>query len=343
MMNKCANPSHRLRGRTWIRRLLLISSLALFVAPTFAAAAPPARAVVTIGMLADLVRIVGGDRLQVEQLIGSGVDPHLYKPSRNDVVQLHNADLIFYHGLLLEGKMTGVLDRMQRRGIPVVAVADTLLARGVTALSDDQGDRDPHLWMDVRLWMEATRLITDTLQAWDPAHAADYAARAAAYLDQLAALNARARALIATIPADQRILITAHDAFGYFSRAYNIEVHGIQGLSTESEAGLSQIESLVTLLVDRNLPAVFVESSISDKNVRALIEGAAARGHTVALGGTLYADAMGPADSAAGTYLGMIEHNITTITRALGGRVTPPPAQASPAASPAASPTPPES
>lgn len=279
----------------------------------------PLEVAATVGMIADIVRVVAGDRAEVKGIIGEGVDPHLYKPTSTDVKALQAADLIFYNGLMLEGKMGDVLVRLAGSGKKVVAVTEAILDQGDYVITDEAEHYDPHVWMDVQGWKKAVTVVERALSEHDSANAAHYRDNAAAYQEQLTKLDDYARASIATIPEPQRVLVTAHDAFNYLSRAYGIEVRGVQGMSTESEAGVKDIETLVSFLVSRKIPAVFVESSVSDKNVRALLEGAAAQGHTVVIGGELYSDAMGPAGTYEGTYLGMIDHNITTITRALGG------------------------
>jgi manganese/zinc/iron transport system substrate-binding protein len=281
--------------------------------------APRYRVVATVGMVADVVRQVAGDRAEVVGLIGEGVDPHLYKPARADVIALSQADVIFYNGLMLEGKMGDVLVQVARRGKPVYAVTEAIREQSDYVLTDAEEHLDPHVWMDVGGWMRAVDVIADGLANFDPSHAEHYRARAAAYTEQLRELDAYAREVLGSIPEGQRVLVTAHDAFGYLGRAYGLEVRGIQGLSTESEAGVADIERLVTFLVQREIPAVFVETSVADKNVRALIEGTRARGHAVRVGGELFSDAMGPAGTYEGTYIGMIDHNVTTIARALGG------------------------
>jgi len=282
----------------------------------------PYRIVCTVGMITDIVRNVAGDYAQVEGIIGEGVDPHLYKPTRGDVVQLSRADVVFYNGLLLEGKMTDVLVRVATTGKPVGAVTEAILGETDYLLEMDDGSEhtDPHVWMDVSGWLRAVPVVAETLAAYDPAHAEDYRANAAAYAEKLEALDAYTKAAMATIPEGQRVLVTAHDAFQYLGRAYGIEVRGIQGVSTESEAGVRDLEELVDFIVERRIPAVFVETSVADKNVRALVEGARARGHEVVIGGSLYSDAMGRAGTYEGTYVGMIDHNITTIVNALGGK-----------------------
>lgn len=279
----------------------------------------PYRIVATVGMIADIVREIAGPLAQVESLIGEGVDPHLYKPTASDVKSMQSADVVFYNGLLLEGKMTDVLVKLASSGKRVHAVTEGLAEESGYVLSGEDDHHDPHVWMDVQGWIAATRVVEKALSEFDSANAATYQANAESYRERLLALDGYAKTSVTSIPEAQRVLVTAHDAFQYLSRAYGIEVRGIQGMSTESEAGVKDIEDLVSFLVERKIPAVFVESSVSDKNVRALLEGAAAKGHTVVIGGELFSDAMGAAGTYEGTYLGMIDHNITTMTRALGG------------------------
>lgn len=283
------------------------------------AESPPLRVVATVGMVADIVRAVGGDRVEVEQLIGSGIDPHLYKPTRSDVAQLLGAQVVFYSGMKLEGKMGDTLNRIARNGREVHAVSEALADTYALRDPADAAHLDPHVWMDVQGWIAAVGVVADVLARVDATHAEEIRARADAYVKQLRALDDYARASAASIPEGQRLLVTAHDAFHYFGRAYGIEVRGIQGISTESEAGLEDINRLVDLLLARKVPAIFVESSVADRNVRALVEGARARGHDVRIGGTLFSDAMGAPGTYEGTYIGMIDHNVTLITRALGG------------------------
>lgn len=281
----------------------------------------PYQIVCTVGMITDVVRNIAGEQAVVEGIIGEGVDPHLYKPTRADVVKLSGADVVFYNGLLLEGKMSDVLVRVATTGKPVRAVTEVILESDSYLMAKDDGSEytDPHVWMDVRGWMQAVPVISDTLTAFDPGNASSYEANAVAYAGQLTRLDAYAKEAMGTIPEGQRVLITAHDAFQYMGRAYGIDVRGIQGISTESEAGVRDLEDLVDFIVENNIPAVFVESSVADKNVRALVEGARARGHEVAIGGELFSDAMGKPGTYEGTYIGMIDHNVTTIVNALGG------------------------
>jgi manganese/zinc/iron transport system substrate-binding protein len=275
----------------------------------------------TVGMITDIVRNVAGDYAEVEGIIGEGVDPHLYKPTRSDVVKLNGADVVFYNGLHLEGKMTDVLVRVASSGKPVKAVTEAILDDTDYLIEKDDGSEhtDPHVWMDVRGWIQAVPVVAETLSGYDPQHAEIYYANATVYLQKLKALDAYVQKVIASIPEKQRVLVTAHDAFNYLARATGITVRGIQGVSTESEAGVRDLEDLVDFIVEQKIPAVFVETSVADKNVRALVEGANARGHAVRIGGSLFSDAMGQPGSYEGTYIGMIDHNVTTIARALGG------------------------
>ena len=279
----------------------------------------PYQVTATVGMVANIVEQVAGRFADVRGIIGTGVDPHLYKPTRGDVAALMSADVVFYSGLMLEGKMADTLIRVGRRGKPVYAVTELLDERYLLEPENLPGHHDPHVWMDVQAWRQAVEAVAQSLGEFDPTNAAHYRANADRYGAELAQLDLYARKRIGTIPKGQRVIITAHDAFNYFGRAYEIEVLGIQGISTESEAGISDINRLVDLIVERDVRAVFVETSVADKNVRALIEGARARGKEVVIGGTLFSDAMGLSGTYEGTYIGMIDHNVTTIVRALGG------------------------
>lgn len=273
----------------------------------------------TTGMVADVARAVAGERAEVSALMGEGVDPHLYKPTRSDIARLTRADVVLINGLHLEGKMDEAFQRVASSGKPVVRVAERVPKDRRVTPPALEGNDDPHVWMAPSLWIHALDAVRDALAAADPAGADAYARNAEAYRKDLTELDAYARRVLDSIPANARVLVTAHDAFTYLGRAYGVEVRGIQGVSTESEAGLRSIEELVALLVDRKVPAVFPETSVSDRNVQALVEGAAARGHTVTLGGALFSDAMGAPGSYEGTYVGMIDHNVTVISRALGG------------------------
>ncbi|MFG0247297.1 MAG: metal ABC transporter solute-binding protein, Zn/Mn family [Phycisphaeraceae bacterium JB051] len=273
----------------------------------------------TVGMITDIVRNVAGDKATVQGIIGEGVDPHLYKPTRGDVVKLSEADVVFYSGLMLEGKMGDVLIRVARTGKPVYAVTEAILDQGDYVMTDEAQHYDPHVWMDVAGWIRAVQVVNKSLGEFDPQNKGFYQTNTTAYIQELRKLDDYAKQVITSIPDKQRVLVTAHDAFNYMGRAYGLDVRGIQGLSTESEAGLQDIEKLVSFLAGNKIPAVFVETSVADKNVRALVEGARARGHNVKIGGELFSDAMGQTGTYEGTYIGMIDHNVTTIARALGG------------------------
>lgn len=278
------------------------------------AGAYPIRVVCTTGMVADAAANIGGEHVTVSALMGEGVDPHLYKASPADVTQLNRADIILYSGLHLEGKLAELLERIGRRK-PTRGIAEHIPAQLI--LADDHGARDPHVWFDVSLWSQAADAAAVALAEFDPKHAEAYQANAASYRERLAKLHQYAKEQLATIPQDRRVLVTAHDAFRYFGRAYDMEVRGIQGISTDSEAGVRQVKELVDLLSERKIRAVFVETSVSDQNIRSLLEGCAARGHQVVVGGSLFSDAMGKAGTAEGTYEGMVKTNVDTIVQAL--------------------------
>ncbi len=287
-----------------------------------AAASPRKTVVTTIAQIAEPLSVIVAGRADITPLMGEGVDPHLYRLTRADVAKLARADMILFNGLHLEAQMLGMLDRFSA-GKPVIALGDALAQDRLLPWSGGgtEATRDPHIWMDPALWARALGVAVDALVRLDPANGATYRANADAYFAKLAELDRRARAAVATIPERARGLVTAHDAFGYFGRSYGLDVLPVQGISTESEAGIRRIETLVDTLVKRRIGAVFVETSVSERNVRALIEGAAARGHAVRIGGSLYSDAMGARGAYDGTYLGMFDHNVTTIVRALGGSV----------------------
>lgn len=289
-----------------------------------AVAALPAHArknvVTTIAQIGQPLAEIADGKANIVTLMGDGVDPHLYRLTRSDVAKINRADIVFYNGLHLEAQMLDMLKRFAARK-PVVGIADTLKGRNL--LSWDGMTHDPHVWMDPTLWAKALQAAVDALARHDPANAATYRANALAYFAKLEALDTRARTAIASIPASSRALVSAHDAFGYFGRAYGIDVLAIQGISTESEAGIRKIETLVDTLVRRRISAVFIETTVSTRNVGALVEGAAAQGHRVRVGGALFSDAMGAHGGYTGTYLGMFDHNVTTIVRALGGTAPP--------------------
>jgi manganese/zinc/iron transport system substrate-binding protein len=312
--------------RSFVVRLLILAAAASFVlglagpTPTDHAAAEASRldVVTTTSMIGDAARAIAGDRAEVTHLMGEGIDPHTYRQTRSDVVRLGEADLVLWNGLFLEAQLEDLLLRLGERK-PVVAVAETLPTEVLLKSEEFEGRYDPHVWMDAGLWAEVVHVIRDTLIEHDPDGEPDYLANAEGYLEEIAELDDYARSVLASVPESARALVTAHDAFQYFGRAYDFEVIGIQGISTDSEAGLREIEDIVSLIVEREIGAVFFENSVTDRNVRALVEGAQARGHELIVGGELFSDAMGSPGSYEGTYIGMIDHNVTTITRALDG------------------------
>jgi manganese/zinc/iron transport system substrate-binding protein len=307
-----------LPGNRWEIALPFAAALLLFgcAPPGEAAEGDGLRVVTTVGMIADAVEHVGGEHVRVIGLMGPGVDPHLYKASEGDVRRLFRADVIFYGGLHLEAKMGEVLEEMGTR-TRAVAVSDALPRDTLLAPPEFAGAYDPHVWFDVGLWSRTVEVIRRTLAEADPAHAAEYAANARRYERELRELDAYVRAQAARVPADKRVLITAHDAFNYFGRAYGFEVRGLQGISTASEAGTADVQRLADFITTRRIPAVFVESSIPRRTVQAVQEAVAARGFDVRIGGELFSDAMGNPGTPEGSYVGMVKHNIDTIVGAL--------------------------
>ncbi|RKN80729.1 manganese transporter [Paenibacillus ginsengarvi] len=270
----------------------------------------------TIGMITDIVRNVGGDRVEAIGLMKSGVDPHLYKATKGDIDKLTDADVVFYNGLHLEGKMASILEKLGRKK-PTVAVSRNIPESALRDMGDGSDAHDPHIWFDVRNWMSATEAVRDELIRLDGANAEKYRANADAYLAKLRELHEETKAKIAQIPEKGRVLVTAHDAFGYFGEAYGIRVMGLQGISTASEAGLKDVSQLRDFLVENRIKAVFVESSVPKKTIQAVVSGAKEKGHIVQIGGELFSDAMGEEGTAEGTYIGMVRHNVDTIVGAL--------------------------
>lgn len=280
----------------------------------------PIKVVATTGPVAEMVARVGGEHVKVEALMAPGVDPHLYRPIASDVKRLNDADAIFYNGLHLEGRMADLFVQMARRKA-TFAVTEGLTSRDDKRLREPpefQGMYDPHVWHDVALWSDAVNDVAEMLAKFDPKHAADYRENAAAYRAELAELNQFCKTEIAKIPEKQRVLVTAHDAFGYFGKAYGLEVFGLKGISTEDEIDLAHQEEIQKMLVDRKIPAVFVESAIAPRTVQALVEPCHAVGHDLQVPkAELYADALGPVGTDDSTYSGMIRHNVKTIVDAL--------------------------
>lgn len=277
--------------------------------------------VATTGMLADAVTRVGGARVRVDGLMGPSVDPHLYKATAADTRKLADAGLIVYNGLHLEGKMQDILSKMSRSR-RVVAATDRIDIRQLRRAGDLQGAYDPHVWFDVSMWQQVVKRIGEALTEADPKHRKEYQKNAADYDKELVQLHTWAKQELLKIREDRRYLVTSHDAFGYFGRAYGLTVVGLQGVSTVTEAGLKDIERVIGLLVEKKIPAIFAETSVSDHAVKAVIERSAQRKHKVRLGGQLYSDAMGAAGTPEGTYVGMVRFNVQTIVRALAQKTT---------------------
>jgi manganese/zinc/iron transport system substrate-binding protein len=277
------------------------------------------RVATTTTIVGDLVRSIAGPDADVVVLMGPGVDPHLYKASAGDVSRMASAQIIFYNGLHLEGKMTEVLAGINDRGVRTVAVGECIPEERLIPLTGFAGLHDPHVWFDVALWSQTVGCVADELSTNDPAHADGYRQRAAALADELTALDDEVRRRAAELPAERRVLVTAHDAFSYFGRAYGFEVRGLLGVSTASEAGTADVASLAAFIAERGIPAVFVETSVPPRFVQALREAVIARGSSVAIGGSLYSDSLGDPGTSAGTYEGTVRANVETIVTALAG------------------------
>lgn len=286
-------------------------------APRFTySGAGPIKVTTTVGMINDIVKNIGGTHVQTQALMGAGVDPHLYKATPGDLRKLNDADVIFYNGLHLEGKMADILEKLETRK-PSVPVSGNLPKGELLRFEASPEFPDPHVWFDVKKWIFAAQAVRDELVAFDAKNANDYKKNADEYIKKLEVLDAYARKQMATIPKDRRVLVTAHDAFNYFGRAYDLDVMGLQGISTASEASLRDVQRVVDELVKRKIKAVFVESSVPKRNIEAVVKGARARGQNVRIGGELFSDAMGKDGTPAGTYDGMVRHNVDTIVGAL--------------------------
>ena len=279
----------------------------------------PLRVLCTTGQVADLLRNVGGKHVEVEALMGPSVDPHQYKATLGDSRKLNSADVVFYNGMHLEGRMSDVLESMSERK-PVFAVTRAIMIQAPERLrkpAEFEGGYDPHVWFDAELWSQTAGYVADKLGELDPQHEADYRQQAESYAAELTALDEECRKALVAIPKQQRVLVTAHDAFGYFGAAYDIEVHGLQGISTADETDVATKQKLVDLLVTRKIKAVFVESSVPHQNVENLIDLCERRGHKLVRGGEIFSDAMGEEGTPEATYVGMMRYNVKTIVEAL--------------------------
>ena len=273
--------------------------------------------VTTTTMITDLVNNIGGDIINIQGLMGSGVDPHLYKASEGDVSKLANADIIFYGGLHLEGKLVEVFEKMEHQNIKTVALSDAVDQNTLIGSEYFQGNYDPHIWFDIDYWQQITQYVVSKLSDAIPEHQATFEANGKNYITQLATLKARLKSIIETLPQEKRVLVTAHDAFNYFGKAFGFEVVGLQGLSTATEAGVQDVQKLAAFIIEKNVKAIFIESSVPKRTIEALQAAVNSKGHDVTIGGTLYSDALGNAGTLEGTYIGMFEYNVNTIVNAL--------------------------
>ena len=270
----------------------------------------------TTNVVTDLVENIGGEHVSVTGLMGSGVDPHLYRPSANDVKKLQDADIVFYNGLDLEGKMGDIFVKIGRDGTAVWAVSENIPHESLLSL-DNAGHFDPHIWWDAELWMEAAKVVATGLSEYDPENSHIYEKNLQEYLTQLEELDRDSLEMMNSISQEQRVLVTAHDAFQYFGHAYGLEEMAIQGWSTDSEAGIREIQNLADEISERKIKAVFVETSISPATIEALTAAVQDKGHDVVIGGELFSDAIGEKGTSEGTYVGAFTHNVETIVNAL--------------------------
>ena len=275
------------------------------------------KVVTTTSIVGDLVKNIAGEAAEVTSLMGTGVDPHLYKASAGDVEKLAGADMIFYNGLHLEGKIADVLGQMRKSGIFTVGVAEGIDKSLLFSPEEYEGYYDPHVWFDVSLWKKAAKVVMEAFSFYDPQNAPIYERNTESYLKELDLLQVYVRKKIALLQPERKVLITAHDAFNYFGRGYEFEVIGLQGISTDSEASIADIKNLSKIITERKIPAVFVETSISPRYMRALRASVEARGFDVQIGGSLYSDSMGSPGTEEGTYIGMFKSNVDTMVRSL--------------------------
>jgi len=277
--------------------------------------------VTTTTMVTDMVKEVGGDRVNVVGLMGPGVDPHLYKPASGDVVKLQRAKVIFYSGLMFEGRMTDLFFRMARAGKMVYAVTESIPEKDRLEPSEFAGHWDPHVWGDPILWSQCVVTVVDGLSKADPVGAAEYAKRGKSVVASYKAMKTWALKRVAAVPRKQRILVTSHDAFNYFGQAFGFQVVALQGLSTVTEAGLADIAKTVDFIKEKKIKAIFVESSVNPAAIERVSKDAGVR-----IGGELFSDACGKVGDIheahgekydVGTFVGMLKHNINTVVDAL--------------------------
>ena len=273
--------------------------------------------VTTTSMITDLLHNIGGDAIEVVGLMGSGVDPHLYKASEGDVSKLVNADVIFYNGLHLEGKLVEVFEKMENQDIKTIPVAEKLDKNTLIGSDYFASNYDPHIWFSIENWKIISQYVVQQLSSADPKNATTFETNGKIYLEKLNELEKRLNSTITTLPKEKRILVTAHDAFNYFGQAYDFDVVGLQGLSTATEAGVQDVQKLANFIIEKEIKAIFVESSVPKRTIEALQAAVRSKDHEVAIGGTLFSDALGNPGTKEGTYIGMFEYNVNTIINAL--------------------------
>ncbi|EDP97139.1 zinc ABC transporter substrate-binding protein [Kordia algicida OT-1] len=273
--------------------------------------------VTTTTMITDMVATIGGTKVDVKGLMGSGVDPHLYKASEGDVTKLFNADVIIYNGLHLEGKLEDIFEKMRKQQKKTIAVSDAIDKSGLIRSEYFASSYDPHIWFHIDYWKQATRFVIDELKKLDPKNAEYFEEKGQKYIERLTTLAKEVSEEIQVLPVEKRILVTAHDAFNYFGKLHNFEVVGLQGLSTATEAGVQDVQKLASFIIEKDIKAIFVESSVPKRTIEALQAAVQSKDHEVAIGGTLYSDALGDAGTEEGTYIGMYKYNVSTIVNAL--------------------------
>lgn len=296
---------------------VLIIILLVFSCKTDKAKDGKLNVVTTTTMITDLVKHIGGDLINVQGLMGSGVDPHLYKASEGDVTKLVNADIIFYNGLHLEGKLVEVFEKMGSQTKTPIALADELDKNTLIGSDYFASNYDPHVWFDIEYFKAFASKVTQVLSEKNPENAETFAKNKSNYLRDLTILQKNVYSTISKLPKEKRILVTAHDAFNYFGKAYEFEVVGLQGLSTATEAGVQDVQKLAAFIIEKNIKAIFVESSVPIRTIEALQAAVKSKNHNVEIGGTLYSDALGTSGTIEGTYIGMFEYNVNTIVNAL--------------------------
>ncbi|WP_159018684.1 metal ABC transporter solute-binding protein, Zn/Mn family [Algibacter sp. L3A6] len=294
---------------------IVFVSLIIFSCKTDKKANQKLNIVTTTSMITDLVKNVAGDEVNVQGLMGSGVDPHLYKASEGDVSKLSGADIIFYNGLHLEGKLVEIFEKM--RNIKTVALSDAIDEKTLIGSEYFASNYDPHIWFNTEYWILITQFVADKLSEALPEKKDLFQANSAKYIVELKALQTTLKSTIETLPKDKRILVTAHDAFNYFGKAYGFQVRGLQGISTATEAGVQDVQNLSAFIIENKIKAIFIESSVPKRTIEALQAAVNSKDHNVDIGGSLYSDALGTTGTPEGTYIGMFKYNVNTIVNAL--------------------------